>query len=251
MIKVVLWDIDGTLLNFLEAEKVAIRSCFESFSFGSCTDEMLKTYSEINKEYWRKLERNEMTKPEILVNRFVDFFKVYGLDYTKASDFNEMYQLRLGDTAVFYEGGKETVEALTGRVLQCAVTNGTKVAQERKLRNSGLDKLLDAIYISEDIGVEKPNVEFFDKVITDIYNVMASNKELSEKYGIDGSTLLEEVMIVGDSLTSDIQGGVNASMKTCYFNVNKTPYESKLRIDYEISSLNEVVDIINEENNRI
>jgi len=236
MIKAILWDVDGTLLNFIEAEKAAIRSCFEAFSFGYCTDEMLAKYSGINHEYWKKLERNEMTKAEILVNRFVDFFKVYDLDVSKAADFNAMYQVRLGDTAVFYEGGKETVSSLKGKLLQCAVTNGTKVAQDRKLFNSGLDQLLDAVYISEEIGVEKPNIEFFDITF----------KKIEEKFGI--SLQKDEMLIVGDSLTSDIQGGNNANIKTCYFNPYKKAYETELRVDYEINTLSEIVDIVNKEN---
>lgn len=228
MIKVILWDIDGTLLNFEAAEKVAIRACFEKLSLGNCTDEMLQTYSKINKEYWKRLERGEMTKPEILVARFVDFFREYHLDVDKAPAFNEEYQIRLGDTAVFYDGGDEVVTALKGKVLQCAVTNGTKVAQDRKLKNSGLDQLLDHIFISEEIGIEKPGIGFFEKV-----------------FSVIGDYKPEEILIVGDSLTSDMQGGNNAGIKTCWFNLDGKKNDSGLRIDYEISSLKEVPSILN------
>ena len=152
-IKAILWDIDGTLLNFEEAEKYAIRKCFSIFELGECSDEMLKIYSKINKGYWQRLERGEITKKEVLEGRFIDFFKKYGLDTNKAGEFNQEYQKRLGDTIVFFENGLELVKELKGKVRQCAVTNGTKVAQERKLKNSGLDILLDHIFISEDIGI--------------------------------------------------------------------------------------------------
>ena len=79
MIKVILWDIDGTLLDFLAAEKAAIRACFSKFGLGECTDEMLGRYSKINRSYWEKLERGEMSKAEILVNRFRDFFLLEGI----------------------------------------------------------------------------------------------------------------------------------------------------------------------------
>ena len=74
MIKTLLWDIDGTLLDFSKAEEYGIRKCFEVFSLGECTDEMLKDYSKINRSYWERLERGELTKSEVLVGRFCEFF---------------------------------------------------------------------------------------------------------------------------------------------------------------------------------
>ncbi|MBR5577403.1 MAG: YjjG family noncanonical pyrimidine nucleotidase [Lachnospiraceae bacterium] len=226
-IKVILWDIDGTLLNFKEAEKYAIRKCFSIFQMGECDDSMLQTYSKINQGYWQKLEREEITKKEVLVGRFRDFFKEYHLDENKASEFNEEYQKRLGDTIVFFEDGLELVKEFKGKLLQYAVTNGTKIAQERKLKNSGLDKLLDGIFISEDVGCEKPGIGFFTKVFEEI-----------------GNFSQPEILIVGDSLTSDIRGGVNAGIKTCWFNPDKESNTTDLRIDYEISRLKEIREIV-------
>ena len=163
-IRAVLWDVDGTLLNFLAAEKAAIRECFRRFDLGECTDAMLARYSAINRGYWEKIERGEIGKPRALVARFEDFFSGEGLPTGRAEAFNDEYQVRLGDTVVFEHGAREAVEALLGRVKQYAVTNGTATAQRRKLKNSGLDKLLDGVFISEDIGVEKPDAAFFDHV---------------------------------------------------------------------------------------
>ena len=78
MIKAVLWDIDGTLLNFEAAEKAAINRCFASHGMGICTDEMLERYVKINRKYWEALERGELTKPEVLIGRFVEFFEAEG-----------------------------------------------------------------------------------------------------------------------------------------------------------------------------
>lgn len=225
-IKVVLWDVDGTLLNFAEAEKAAIRKCFEMHALGECTDEMLAQYSEINHRYWKMLERGEMTKPEILVGRFVEFFEKQGLDVSVASAFNENYQIQLGDTVCFEDNAMEVILALKERVKQCAVTNGTKVAQQRKLANSGLDQHFDAVFISEDVGIEKPMQGFFDAVWAGI-----------------GEYPKDEVMIVGDSLTSDMQGGVNAGILTCWYNPKSTENTSWLKLDYEIRNLKEVLDI--------
>ena len=227
MFKVILWDVDATLLNFEKAEEAGIRGCFEKYNLGECTDEMLENYKVINRGYWQAMERGEIEKPVLLVKRFEDFLNAYGLDSSVAAGFNELYQILLGETVVFYENALETVQALKGKVLQCAVTNGTKVAQDGKLRNSGLDKEFDHVFISEVVGIEKPNKGFFDAVFAEI-----------------GSFDKDEVLIVGDSLTSDIQGGVNAGIKTCWFNPKGAENTSKLKPDYVIKDIGEVSEIV-------
>ena len=159
--KYLLWDIDGTVLDFLASEAYAIKFLFNKFNIGVCTDEMLKQYSEINVKYWQKLERNELTKPEILVGRFRDFFKAIGVDTSLAESFNLQYQVTLGDHIEFVPGAKENLLQEKGKYTLVAVTNGTKIAQEKKLRLSGLDEIFDYIFISENVGVEKPNLEYF------------------------------------------------------------------------------------------
>lgn len=224
MVKVILWDIDGTLLNFEMSEKYAIRKCFSIFELGECTDEMLAQYSKINRKYWEGLERGELTKQEVLVGRFKEFFDKQGLPIEKAEAFNSEYQIRLGDKAFYNDEGRQIVEQLKKKeIKQYAVTNGTLTAQERKLKLSGLDQLLDGVFISDVIGVEKPNIGFFDAVWKEI-----------------GSYKKNEVVIVGDSLTSDMQGGNNAGVLCCWYNPQKHENGKGLRIDYEIQDLREV-----------
>lgn len=225
-IKVILWDIDGTLLDFKAAEREAIRSCFAHFGLGICSDEMLQTYSKINDAYWKRLERNEISKIEVLEGRFRDFFETYQFDTSVVSAFNKEYQIRLGDTVCFHENGLETVKACKGKVKQYAVTNGTKIAQERKLANSGLIHLLDGVFISDVIGIEKPGKGFFDAVFDEI-----------------GTYDPAEVIIIGDSLTSDIRGGNNAGILTCWYNPHKKINDQQAQVDYEITDLFEVLDI--------
>ena len=227
MIRAVLWDVDGTLLDFLTAERNAIRTCFELFHLGECTDEMIRVYSAINLRWWEALERGEKTKPEILLGRFREFFALYGRDVSAAEAFNEEYQVRLGDTIVFCPGALETVRALRGRAVQYAVTNGTKIAQQRKLARSGLDALLDGVFISEEVGAEKPDPRFFRAVFD----------------ALDGISP-RETLIVGDSLTSDIRGGVNAGIGTVWYNPGAKPRPDHLRIDHEIRSLTEILALV-------
>lgn len=227
MVTTLLWDMDETLLNFAAAERAAINALFQEFGFGECSDAMLERYSKINRSYWERLERKELTKPEILVGRFRDFFEAEGLDSTVAAEFNEKYQLSLGDTIVFRDDSYNIVKSLRGKVKQYVVSNGTIAAQTKKLQLSGFGDLMDGVFLSEDLGVEKPDILFFEKVFEKIHP-----KDKSQ------------VMIVGDSLTSDIQGGNNAGIMTCWYNPEQNPYQGDLRIDHEIRDLHEVYDLI-------
>ena len=227
MIKVLLWDVDGTLLDFKKSEYVAIKKCFEIFQLGECTDEMIARYSEINRKYWEKLERKEMTKPEILVNRFVDFFATENIQTDCAPRFNREYQMQLGETICFCDDSYELLKSLKGKVKQYAVTNGTKPAQDKKLQKSGLIDIFDGIFISEVVGHEKPGIEFFEHVWNEI-----------------GHYEKDEVIIVGDSLTSDIQGGNNAGILCCWYNPKHVENNGRLKIDYEIDNLQKVLEIL-------
>lgn len=227
MIKVILWDVDSTLLDFLAAERAAIRACFAKHKLGECTDDMLEQYSQINMRYWEALEKGEMTKPQILVGRFREFFELNGIDINKAEEFNADYQISLGDTIVFRDNAYDLVKSLKGKFIQCVVTNGTKIAQDKKLKMSGLGELMNHIFISEVIGTEKPGKEFFDAVFAEIGN-----------YSHD------EVIIIGDSLTSDIRGGNNAGILTCWYNPFGKANDKDVTVDYEIKNLGEVPAIL-------
>ena len=227
MIKAILWDVDGTLLNFLKAEEAGMRSCFETFGLGEITDDMMHVYSQINVKYWQLLERGELTKPQILVGRFEEFFGLHGLDTSVAPAFNEEYQLRLGDTICFEDHAQQVLKQLQGTVLQCAVTNGTLVAQQRKLSRSGLDQVFDQIFISEVLGVEKPGIGFFEKVFEALPGIEPS-----------------QMLIVGDSLTSDIKGGLTCGIHTCWYNPHKKPNAKGIAPEFEIQSLQQVPGLI-------
>ena len=223
---VLLWDVDGTLLDFEAAEAAAISTLFIEFGFGKCSREALSLYSEINRKYWNKLESGEMTKSQILIGRFVEFFEAQGLDASKAGDFNTEYQQRLGDTIAFRDDSFSLVSSLRGRVRQYAVSNGTVAAQTKKLKNSGFDRLMDGVFLSEELGYEKPDERFFEKVFKAI-----------------GPVDRRRVMIIGDSLTSDIEGGCRAGIVTCWY-APKGGAAGGLRTDYVISDLREVPGIL-------
>lgn len=227
MITTLLWDVDNTLLDFSAAERAAVKSLFQEYGLGTCSEEMLRRYAAINMAYWERLERGELTKPEVLVGRFRAFFETEGIDAAIAPEFNEKYQLRLGDTIVYRDDSLQIVKSLRGRVRQYVVSNGTVTAQTKKLRLSGLGALMDGIFLSEELGAEKPNAEFFDRV-----------------FSVLGDVGRSRVMIVGDSLTSDILGGSNAGIVTCWYNPGEKPAAGGVHPDHEISNLHEVFSLI-------
>lgn len=230
-IKAVLWDIDGTVLNFGEAEKAAIRKGFKRYGMGECTDDMLREYSQINSDYWKKLERGEMTKKEILTGRFKEFFKMYDIDAALADEFNDTYQYDLGDTVCVNDNAIAVIDGIPGHILQYAVTNGTAVAQRRKIAKSGLDKRMKDVFISEEVGFEKPRVEYFEFVFQRIREDIPDIRK-------------KEMIIIGDSLTSDIQLGNNAGILCCWYNPEKKENKTDLKIDFEIMHLSEVNHIV-------
>ena len=155
------------------------------------------------------------------------YYAEEGLDVSAAPEFNECYQTSLGDTIVFYDDSYEIVKSLRGKVKQYVVSNGTITAQTKKLRVSGLGELMDGIFLSEQLGVEKPDVHFFEQV-----------------FAQTGLTDKTQIMIVGDSLSSDILGGNNAGIITCWYNPEHKQSKNSVRIDYEITDLHEIYNLI-------
>ncbi len=226
MITTLLWDVDGTLLDFKAAEKAAIADCFARFGLPPYTEEMIARYSAINTYYWEQLELGTIEKPKMLVQRFEDFFKEYNVPCDPQA-FNKLYQSQLGEHIVFFPYAMEILEKFKSRYKQYAVTNGTATAQQKKLNKSGLINIFDGIFISDLLGIEKPDHGFFEKVFSAI-----------------GNPPKEEVLIIGDSLTGDIKGGNNAGIATCWFNPKGLPRKEGISVDFEIASLKEIESIL-------
>lgn len=222
----ILWDVDGTLLDFLYSQKYAITKCFRTAG-RDITEEQIKRYSQINDDYWRRLELGEITKDQLLTGRFATLFEEYKIKDIDLAVFAKEYQEALGSVFSFIDDSLTICKALQEKVRQYVITNGVTATQMNKLKLSGLVEAMDGIFISEQIGTPKPAKEFFDYCL----------KHIEEK---DKSKLL----IVGDSLSSDIKGGVLSGIPTCWYRpkgaINDTPYHP----DYEISDLHMLYDIL-------
>lgn len=230
MIKTVLWDADGTLLDFKKSEKVSLQKSLETIGFFDFNDQVAKLYSDINQGYWEMLERGEIDKDLLQLKRFEDFFKKVGITYTDYNSFNKTYHSHLKVNFFVTDDSINLLDRLGGKVKQYIVTNGTAAVQVTKLKITGIEDLVDGIFISEFVGIEKPSVEFFNHV--------------KEKTGY----CEESTVIVGDSLTSDMLGGQNAGIRNWWYNPFGAKNTKGVNIEREITNLQQVEELIRIEN---
>lgn len=220
MIKYVLLDIDDTLLDFGKAEYTAVFRTFSEMGL-SPTDEMIHRYSEINDAQWKLLEQGKIERYAALVQRFRLLFEEYGVTASpeKAQD---RYEYLLGIGHWFIDGAPELLDALYGKYKLYIVSNGTATVQDSRIKSAGIGKYFEDIFVSERIGADKPTKEFFDLCFERIPDFCR-----------------DEAIILGDRLSSDILGGINAGVRTCWFNPNGLPQNPDIRPDFEICSLSE------------
>ena len=225
-ITTIFWDMDNTLLDFEYSMRKALQVCFETFG-ERLTEEMLAGYERINSTWWKRLELGQVTKKQLLNGRFVDFFAAYGLEHMDPEAFRKQFQIELGRHYSYIDHSLEVCRSLHGKVKQYVVTNGVLETQTSKIKLAGFWDLMDDIFISEVAGYEKPRKEFFQYCMERIEE-----------------TDPDKILIVGDSLSSDIKGGNNAGIRTCWFNPTGKKCTEELRIDYEIISLQQIYEVI-------
>lgn len=221
MIHTILLDLDDTLLDFQKAERAALVKTLTELNIEP-KEETLARYSVLNLAQWRLLEKGELSRDEVKLRRYRLLFEEIGADCS-AQKAAELYEGYLGIGHYFIDGAEELLDVLSMDYSLYLVTNGTACVQEGRIESAGIAGYFKGIYISEKIGFNKPSKEFFDHCFAQIPDF--------EK---------EEAVIVGDSLTSDIQGGKNAGVKTIWFNPTQSVNASPIRPDYEIMTLQEL-----------
>ncbi|MEG1491405.1 MAG: YjjG family noncanonical pyrimidine nucleotidase [Oscillospiraceae bacterium] len=224
--KFILWDVDDTLVDFAKSERASLLHCFSSFGI-ELSDADLQKYSEINHGYWRLLEQGKLVKAQVLENRFTDFFDYLGSKDIDPSEMNLLFQSSLADYSVINDGALKLCKELKSSCRQYVVSNGTALAQNKKLKSTGLIDCMEGVFISEALGFEKPDIRFFERAFEQIPDFSR-----------------DSALIIGDSLTSDMQGGNNAEIACCWYNPKRLPLPLSPKIDFEINNLNEIKSIL-------
>lgn len=225
-----LFDADNTLLDFYKDEKQALVKALTHYGVPT-TEENIRIYSEINQGMWKQLEKGEISKPELKRTRFKKFFEAIG--FTCREDpftVNEYYLNLLGEGGNTLTGAVDTVKALYEQGLELhIVTNGVAATQAKRLTKSGLLPYFNEVFVSETIGYQKPRKEYFDAVL----------EKISEK---DKS----KILVIGDSLTSDIKGAMNAKLPCVWLNHKGEALPEEYKADYEISDVREVLEVVSD-----
>ena len=216
-----LFDADNTLLDFDENERVSLTETFTHFGL-PCDDATLRLYHRINLMYWEMLSRKEIGRDELLIKRFGTLFERLGIDADPVAVENR-YREGLGRGCQVVKGAMEVCAELRGEYRLYIITNGVAKTQHDRLEGSGLAGYMDGIFISDEIGYNKPDRGFFDHV--------AENIE-----GFDP----ERALVVGDSIFSDIRGGVEYGLDTCWLNVYHEENTSEFKPTYEIRDIVEL-----------
>ena len=220
----IFFDIDNTLLDFYKAEEVAIRKVLMAHSL-PYDDETVKTYSKINQSYWERFEKGEIPKSEFFEGRFKTLLSVLNRDGNTSAIANDYFEA-LSEGYFKIDGADDILTVLKNRGYKLyATTNGIALTQYKRIKNSGLERFFDGIFVSEEAGHQKPEKEYFDYIIDKI-----PEKDRSK------------ILIIGDSQSSDILGGINAKIDTCWFNFQNTAPKYNSR--YEITKLCELEKIL-------
>ncbi len=233
MIKNLFIDLDDTLFDFHRSEAKALSETFIALGI-TPTEENIALYSEINQRQWERLERGEAKREEILLKRFELLFAELGIKNRLPAEAQALYEKNLSETYFYIDGAEALLSKLSDKYDIYIASNGTAVVQDRRIAISGIEKYVKKIFISQRVGYNKPAREFFDICFKSIENFKK-----------------EETIIVGDSLTSDILGGINVGVKTCLYNPKRKAGREDIIPDYEITALEELVkilDLIDKEN---
>lgn len=220
MIEYVFLDLDDTILDFGWAERRALCLAWQELGI-PVTEELLSRYKDINREHWELLERRVLTRDEVLVGRFAQLYAEYGIE-ADARDTNRRYEVYLGQGHKFIDGAEALLAALRQKYRLYLASNGVAATQAGRIASARLAPYFDGIFISENMGADKPSRAYFDRCFSQIE-------------GFDPS----RAVMIGDSLTSDILGGIHAGIHTVWFDPKHRPVGSIVP-EYTVRTLAEI-----------
>ncbi len=218
MVKTIFLDLDDTLLDFTRAEAEALRKALAEMDVPA-DNAVLARYHTINTAQWELLEEKKLTRDQVLVGRFDILFEELGLRRC-ARETCERYEEYLAEGHWFIPGAEELLEELFSGYDLYLASNGTAAVQSRRLESAGIARYFRGIFVSERMGADKPSPAFFERC-----------------FAVIPGFSKETALMVGDSLTSDIRGGINAGLRTCWFNPHGKPARPDILPDCEIKAL--------------
>ena len=220
--KYLLFDLDDTLLDFGKAQVLAFKKLLEDENI-EYSDESFEKYETINKSLWRSFERGEISNKEVTSERFIRFFTLFGMK-VDGSEVDNRFRSYLAEGNQLFEGIIEMLEKLSLTHKLYIASNGIGITQHTRLKNNNLNKYFDKIFISEEIGSKKPDREFFDIILKEI--------------GVEDKG---EVLMIGDTLTSDILGVNNVGIDSCLVDIHGIE-NSEINPTYKIAK---TIDLLN------
>ena len=231
--KYILLDADNTLFDFNASQRLAFFDMLSEFGIEQ-REEYLEAYHKINDGWWKKLERRETDREQLKLGRFVDFAAYAGIENVAPADMDACYRKHLGDNGIELDGAVDFLKSIRDGHRLFIVTNGMSQTQHGRFDRSPIRKLVDGLYISEEVGADKPSVRYFELVLEDIARQFPDMTK-------------EQCLVVGDSLTSDIKGANNAGLDCCWYD-RDGKYQPGMALsaqpDYVAQSYEEIADII-------
>lgn len=231
MIKVILFDIDNTLLSFDEYVKQCMKTGFEKFEIGTYEEKMFSVFSQINNGLWQSIEKGKLNFEELQKIRWNLIFEALGISFDGVA-FEKFFREYLFDSAIPEDGALDLLEYLDGKYTLCVASNGPYLQQLNRLKISGMLPYFSDVFVSEEIGSSKPSESFF--------NACMSRINLKAEQTIQPC----ETMIIGDSVSSDMAGGIKFGMQTCFYNPHNKTIPSGMNLNYNVASLSEIKGIL-------
>ena len=231
MLKVILFDIDNTLLSFDEYVKESMKNGFEKFEIGIYKEEMFDTFTEVNTGLWHALEKGEINFEELKKKRWNMIFERLGIT-ADGEAFEKYFRECLFESAIPIDGAIELLNYLCDKYTLCVASNGPYQHQLNRLKICGMLPYFSDFFISEEIGSQKPSASFFKTCIDRL------NSKSKEKI------LPCEIMIIGDSLSSDMAGGIQFGIQTCFYNPDQKPIPCEMNLNNYVTSLKEIKNIL-------
>lgn len=224
--EIIIFDADETLFDFKKSEREAFKNTMLDFGVEYDENYHLRIYQDINTAIWKEFEEGSITQENLKIDRFRRLSESINMNLD-ANELAKSYMMHLADGSFLFEGSVDLIQTLKEKYKLTIVTNGLSDVQNKRIGKSVIAHHFEDIVISEEVKVSKPNPKIFELALRNINHTDKS-----------------KVLMVGDSLTSDIQGGINFGVDTCWYNPNKIINNKGIQPTYEISNFDELKDLL-------